>query len=979
MANFTGTGGNDIWTGGVADDFATGEGGNDTLSGGGGNDLIAGNAGADTLNGGDGDDTLYSYNIDPAFPHPGYLSPGISSDVFAEVDTLIGGNGDDYIFAGYGDNVDGGAQGSYGNRLYISFMGATSGVTADFRILQSTGSITIGGGTITNIENIGYIEGSNYDDFLVPIDTGYPSGHSVYGRGGNDHIIADYYSGWGGGALYGDEGNDILDARTAQYGPSLYGGTGDDTLYTNSNGFSIAYGGDGNDLIYSHAETWGGAGNDTIVLSFTYYGGLVRGEEGDDTITGAIQGNYIAGGAGADVINGDDGNDFLGSGDFLVGTSSLDLDTGADHDEVNGAGGDDQISVGYGDDADGGSGSDTLRLSLAGATVGVVVDLSDLESGSTAVIGGGTLTGFETIEYVGGSSYADRIIIGTHAQAVTVDGGAGNDTITTGGSSAIVNGGAGNDRIFSGAAADTIDGGEGRDIIDYRLYASGVTVDLAGGTGAGGDTITNVESALGSEFADTLSGDSLANTLTGNGGDDIIYGRGGNDALTGGAGNDLLYGGLGNDLYYVSDAGDAVIEAAGEGFDTVKSTISYTLGDNVERLALGGAAAINGTGNGIDNNLTGNSAANTLLGLGGADFIIGGGGLDQLNGGEDSDTYYVASFAEYADAHFTDSGSTGWDIVRFAGTMAGTLVMQAGDTGIEEIDVATSSGPAPNFSGTTAINVDASALTNGVIIRGNSGINMLTGTAFNDNLYGNNGNDTLNGGDGHDVLDGGRGNDVMTGGNGVDVYYVDSVGDTVVETASIDGDAVFSTISYTLGTYVENLVLQGTNNLNGTGNDSNNSLTGNIAANILTGLGGMDNLDGGAGNDSLYGGDSFDWLTGGAGRDQLSGGSGGDIFNFDEGHFAGMTTNTSDRILDFSQAEGDKVRLEDIDANSVLGGEQSFSFIGTDAFHGTAGELRYYQSSGNTYVQGDINGDGAADFMIRIDGLHTLQLGDFMI
>jgi hypothetical protein len=60
-----------------------------------------------------------------------------------------------------------------------------------------------------------------------------------------------------------------------------------------------------------------------------------------------------------------------------------------------------------------------------------------------------------------------------------------------------------------------------------------------------------------------------------------------------------------------------------------------------------------------------------------------------------------------------------------------------------------------------------------------------------------------------------------------------------------------------------------------------------------------------------------------------------------------------------------------------LGGDQAFSFIGTGAFSNTAGQLRYEQISGNTYVEGDTNGDGVADFMIRFDGLHALVSGDF--
>ena len=139
---------------------------------------------------------------------------------------------------------------------------------------------------------------------------------------------------------------------------------------------------------------------------------------------------------------------------------------------------------------------------------------------------------------------------------------------------------------------------------------------------------------------DTIFGNGGNDSLSGSGGDDVIDGGTGNDTLDGNAGADTLIGGDGNDTY-LTDGLDTLIEAAtaAGGVDLVISTASHTLGTGVEHLTLTGTAAINGTGNGLDNNLTGNGAANVLSGLGGTDILIGGAGADRLDGGLGADTF----------------------------------------------------------------------------------------------------------------------------------------------------------------------------------------------------------------------------------------------------------------------------------------------------------------------------------------------------
>ena len=997
MAVFNGTSGHDIFTGGSADDTAVGNGGNDSLSGGDGNDLLVGNSGSDTLNGGNGSDRLFSGDESPPYNLPYYGNPYTPPllDTGSEVDTLNGGGGSDIIFAGSGDNIDGGADDGFGDYLFISFQGATSGVTVDFRLVTQT----VGGGTITGVENISWVEGSNFDDNINVASysgSGYSDFTAVFGMGGNDQLTAGYYT----GVLDGGDGNDIVDGRGSQYLQAVYGGAGDDTLYTNSNTFGLAFGGDGHDTIYAHGETHGGNGNDTIVMSFSYYAGRVYGDAGDDQIDAAAQGNSIAGGSGADTINGNSGADMLGSGDFADYPDIFADDVGLEQDVLAGFGGDDLLSAGYGDSVDGGSGSDTLRLCLGGATAGVTFSTAGIVAGGPFTFAGGTIHNIETLEYLRGSEFNDTLTAVTQDSLLVIEAGAGDDVITSHNSSVDVRGGDGDDRFVSGAAGDLFDGGSGSDTVDYGNSSAGVNLTLAdvgASYGPGGDEIRNVENIVGSDHNDVLGGDSSTNSLYGSGGNDFIIGAGGNDLLSGGAGNDRLAGGDGNDRliggsgidfasYYDASSGVTVNLGLTGWQDTIASGTDNLSG--IENVA-GSAFADTLTGDAFANRLEGWSGDDVLFGSGGDDFILGGSGDDQIDGGDGTDT------ATYVDS--------------VAGVEVDLRIAGPQDTG-NGMDVLTN---IENVSGSG----QADRLT------GNSGANVL---------YGHFGNDRLVALAGNDILDGGTGIDAMRGGSGDDTYYVDNVSDSVIENSNEGTDTVYSSASFSLRSNVENLVLTGSA-LRGNGNNLDNVITGNNSDNILNGGLGADTMSGDLGNDTYFidnagdtvveaaeagrervyttisltlgdnledlfargssainltgndldnvlrGNSAGNILDGGAGADDLKGGGGADTFLFDDGDFGGLTPSTCDRIIDFTRSDGDRIDLSAVDASSLASGDQAFSFIGTAAFSGAAGELRYEQVGANTYVYGDTDGDGAADIMLRLDGTHALVGGDFVI
>ena len=358
----------------------------------------------------------------------------------------------------------------------------------------------------------------------------------------------------------------------------------------------------------------------------------------------------------------------------------------------------------------------------------------------------------------------------------------------------ILTGNALNNTLDGGAGADTMSGGDGVDTY-YVDNVGDVVIETDASLTALDRVFSSIDYILGANVENLILTGTANLNGTGNSVNNRMTGNDGNNVLDGGLGADTLIGGLGNDTYIVDNLGDTVTETSTliSEIDTVQASVDFTLGANLENLVLTGNA-VNGTGNALNNTLTGNAAANTLDGGVGADTMIGGDGVD---------TYYVDNVGDVVIE--TDASLTALDRV------------------FSSIDY------------TLGANVENLILTgNAINGTGNERDNRITGNAL------------------ANTLNGGLGADTMIGGDGVDTYYVDNVGDQVIETdASLTAlDRVFSSIDYTLGANVENLILTGTANLNGTGNSVNNRMTGNIGNNILDGGMGLDTMIGGAGNDT---------------------------------------------------------------------------------------------------------------------------------
>lgn len=262
----------------------------------------------------------------------------------------------------------------------------------------------------------------------------------------------------------------------------------------------------------------------------------------------------------------------------------------------------------------------------------------------------------------------------------------------------------------------------------------------------------------------------------------------------------------------------------------------------------------------------------------------------------------------------------------------------------------------------------------------------------NDVIYGYGGGDVIYAGGGDDWIDEGYtmdsegGESEFYGGAGNDTYIIHSPLAQVFEN---DGEGLdFVSVvdfhggrQWAMGENVENASLDNTVRYNLIGNKSDNQITGNNAANVLAGKGGSDTLLGKGGVDTINGGSGADSITGGAGKDTMNGGFGADRFIFDDPDFGGKTLSSGDVITDFARGQNDKIVLKLVDANTVSGAsDDAFTFIGKTAFGKVAGQLRFdLDVNGNTFIQGDTNGDGAADFLISLTGSKNLQATDFVL
>lgn len=774
--------------------------------------------------------------------------------------------------------------------------------------------------------------GTSFNDTI----TGNAADNILDGGAGADTVNG----GVGADTMTGGTGNDSLDGGTGA--DTMTGGTGNDTYVVDEITDKVIEAlNEGTDTVRT-AKSFDLSVNGLNIESLTLAIGAGDingiGNDLDNSIIGNSNNNSLDGGIGADAMNGGFGNDTYivdNIGDAISDSAGTDtvmsaisyvLGAGLEHLTLTGsvgnnATGNSAINILTGNDGnntfDGGAGNDTMIGGL-GDDAYVVTATGDI---ITEFSNEGVDTIISSITWILTGELDNLTLTGT-----TALNGTGNTLVN------ILTGNGAANSLNGGAGADTLIGGTGNDI--YIVDDAG---DVVQETSA---IVTEIDTVRSS--ADVTLGANVENLVmtmgghsgTGNGQVNTLTGSIGNDTLDGGAGNDKMIGNAGNDTYIIDSLLDLISDSAG--IDTVIAAFNYTLTSGVENLTLvNGAGNLNATGNGSSNVITGNDGNNILNGSSGLDTlsyaaatagvtinislttaqVTGGAGTDTVSFFENvTGSAYDDTLTGNASANTLSGGSGGTDTL-IGGLGADTYIVDNITTVVQEtsgvlseLDTVKSS-----IDYTLGANLEKLVLTAG----GHTG----TGNALNNSLTGSSGDDTLIGG---------LGSDRMFGNPGNDVYFVDATTDVVTESLSIGGgtDTVHSTVSWTLGSNVENLLLEGAA-VKGTGNALANIITGNTSVNTLSGSNGNDTLDGGMGADTLIGG------------------TGADTFVFTE-------TDSSDIITDFKLLQFDKLDIRDL-----LTGFDSLTSVITDF-------VQITQVGTTSVLSVDGNGTGSAFVQIAV-------------
>ena len=940
---FLGGGSNDILQGGAGDDFLFGESDRDTIEGGAGADFIDGGSGRDFVDySNDPQNGLLGVNVD--------LTLNTATDGYGDIDTLnaienIQGSVYDDVLKG--DASENTLLGNDGNDTFLatggsdSIDGGNDVDVIDFNTPEITGKVFVDlannsatqGGitinyTITNVENI---IGTDF------IDTIYGDSNDNYLRGG---LSTDTLQGNDGNdVLEGEEGNDILQGGLGD--DTIDGGLGNDRLVGDA-GNDTFIGGDGFDLVDYRNFGNGTQGIDIDMRTggtdnvgdIDVFNGDVEslyGTSRDDTVIGTDDANYIYGYEGNDSIDGGLGND------RLYGAQG--------NDSIFGNLGNDSLDGGTGTDIlDGGADDDTLRGG----------DDNDLLFGSDG----------------NDSLYGDR-------QDDTLSGGLGDD---------LLDGGLNSDTVDYSSALEALPGDTNGVVVNLGLVTAQVV-----GADQGTDTLVDIESLIGSDYKDTITGSDQRNRIATGAGDDTLISSAENDIYDGGTGIDTLDFHTGTEFKNVEidlSLSTAQIEQDGlNGRDTIignsieiiqGSALNDTIsgdanantffgneGIDILNGAGGNDALDGGTGDdqlfgganddnldgGANNDfLDGGSGADNLLGNTGNDLLYGGSGNDVLDGGADNDTAYY---------YFNDGSGRVTGGVTASINNGGTSTGLDGDGGTDtytSIENITGSRFDDTLQGDANTNI-LNGVTGNDSLDGLGGVDTLFGGDGNDSVLGGAGDDTLFGGAGSDTLEGGADNDIAVGETGNDTFIA-GAGDDVLDGGTHDlngGDWVDYSLSGSEGisgslTGTINDAFGNTDTLSNIehlkGTNFNDVIAGNAEINTIMTLNGDDTVVGSGGNDILDGGSHTlgDWI---------------DYSNATGGITVDLSINGSQQIIGGGMDIDTLTDFEHlIGSDNALGDDTLLGSSADNTIFGKAGDDTLYGAGGDDDIYG---GDDFAD------------------
>ncbi|MFZ6654757.1 hypothetical protein [Undibacterium sp. TJN19] len=862
-----------------------------TITANSGNDTLIAGTGLATLIGGTGNDTFVVNNtgdviMQGADTNPNLVQTSVSYTLPANVQKITGTGTGNLVLTG--NSTAHTITANTGNDTLVAGAGLATLIggtgTDTFVVNNSADVITQTANTNKNLvqTSVNYVLPANVQNITgtgsASISlTGNTLANVITGNSGNDTLIA----GTGLATLVGGTGNNVFVINNASDVITQVANTNTNLVQT-----SVSY------VLPANVQNITGTGSANISLTGNSLANVITANSGNDTLIAGAGNDTLISGTGKSTLTGGAGNTTYV---FNKGNGVTTITQGASGDTLKFGTGLTAADIHATSTGSGSSTVVTLTVTGGGSVVvnGNTLSKVSFTDGGTSTISSllsAATTMYSATSAVLSAGMTSLVLTGTaditgtgNSSAHTITANSGNDTLIAGSGLATLVGGTGNDTFVLNNAADVVVEGSTNGIDTVQVPFSFTTP-------------TGVRNITGTGTANiTLTGNSLANVITANTG---------NDTLVAGSGLATLVGGTGTSTFVVNNSADVITQAANSNHNLVQTSVNFVLPANVQNIT--------GTGSG-NISLTGNSLANVITANSGNDTLIAGSGLATLVGGTGTSTFVINNVGDVitqaantnknliqtsvsyvlpanvqnmtgtGNANLTLTGNTLANVITgnagndtlIAGTGLATLV---GGTGSNVFvinnasDVITQAANANTNLVQTSVSYTLPANVQNITGTGSASI-TLTGNSLSNVITGNAGTSKLVAGSGDTTLIAGSGITTMTGGAGNDTFVVNNIADVVVaQTGGVN--LIKSSVSYTMPTNVQSMILTGTGALTATGNSGDNLIVSNGGASTLEGGAGTDVLEGGTGASTLKDSGGASAMLGGSGNTTMIAGSG---------------------------------------------------------------------------------------------------------